>query len=81
MTIHNLYPHSTSSKRPTVSTPIIQSAAIAASLRSLDDHARLLRCAADSAALVETNDGEMVEALYFLHTQLRTEIDRLFSLL
>lgn len=81
MTVHTLHPHQTSSKRPTVSSPIVKNSAVAASLRSLDDHARLLRCCADSAALVETNDGEMVEALYFLHTQIRTDIDRLFSLL
>lgn len=81
MTIHTLHLTPTPGKRPTIATPIVKNTAVAAALSSIDDHLRLLRCAADSAALVEQNDGEMVEALYFLHGNLRRECDRLFSLL
>lgn len=68
-------------KRVTVANPVIKSQAVANALSSLDDYMRLLRCVTDSAALVEANDGEMVEALYFLHGKLRAELDKLFSLL
>jgi len=81
MTVHTLHPHDKPSKRPTVATPIIRAQAVDNALSALDDHIRMLRCTADSAALVDTNDGEMVEVLYFLHGKLRGEIDRLFMLL
>jgi hypothetical protein len=81
MTIHTLHPHLANGKRPTVATPILKNDTVAAALGSLDDHLRLLRCTADSAALVEETDGELVEALYFLHGKLKRECDKLFALL
>jgi hypothetical protein len=68
-------------KRVTVANPVLKGQALVNALSSLDDHIRLLRCAADSAALVETNDGELVEALYFLYGQIRRECDKLHALL
>lgn len=68
-------------KRPTLSNPVLKNQNVANALSSLDDHMRLLRCVADSAALVETTDGELVEVLYFLHGKMRAETDKLFSLL
>jgi hypothetical protein len=71
-------------KRPTVANPVIKNQAVANALSALDDHVRLLGCAADSAALRDPNKqtvGELTETLYFLHVKLRTETDKLFSLL
>lgn len=71
-------------KRPTVSNPVLKNQSVTNALSALDDHVRLLGCVADSAALREPNEqtvGELTESLYFLHTRLRAETDRLFSLL
>lgn len=71
-------------KRTTVANPVIKNQAVANALSALDDHVRLLGCAADSAALRDPNEqtiGELTETLYFLHVKLRTETDKLFSLL
>lgn len=84
MTVITLHPHIAPRKRPTVSTPVLRDENVAKSLSSIDSHINLLLYVADGVA----SDGEtgatierLTEALYFLHTQLRTDCDRLFQLL
>jgi hypothetical protein len=85
MTIHTLHPHLANGKRPTVINPVLKKDAVAGALSSLDDHIRLLRCVADSFALDEEDLGQgqsdITVTLYFLHTKLRGECDKLYSLL
>ena len=85
MTVHTLHPRLPANKRPTVSNPVLKSDNLAVALGSLDDHIRLLRCVADSAACDDENaavdQSELTENLYFLHKKLRGDIDRLFQLL
>lgn len=74
--------HPSASKllHPTLATPTAKKDAIDNALRQIDDHLNLLRCAADGAAVAETDD-ELIEALYFLYRTLRREADKLCALL
>lgn len=73
MTIHTL------PTRPTVSNPVITKQLVRCSIAVIDDNLRLLRCAADSAALADA-EPELVESLYHLYKALRRECDRLLTL-
>lgn len=48
-------------------------------LAKLDEHIAVLSLACDSAALHDV-DGELTEALYYVHKKLRTDADRLHEL-